>query len=68
LHDKDKLLRFGIDSFSLSHKQALKHYEECLAGMKALLHKANQRLSTECHPDKIKILVHVKDLAEKALR
>jgi len=65
---KDKLIRFGIDSCSLSNKQALEHFEECLMGIKALLLKVNQRLSSECEPDKVKILMHLKEIAVKALR
>ena len=67
-YSKDKLIQFGIDSCGLSNKQALKNYEECLTGMKALFNKVNKRLNDECETDKIQILMHLKELAVKALK
>jgi serine/threonine-protein kinase HipA len=66
-HAKDKLIEFGITSCGLSNKQALGFYSECLQGMSLLLNQVNHRLEAESQPDKIDLLVHLQNLAMKAL-
>ena len=67
-HSKDNLIRFAIESCSLSKKQALALYKECLLGIEKMLQEINQRLAIETEPDKVKILIKLQELSCSALQ
>ncbi len=62
-HNKEKLIAFGISACSLTKKEALSLFDECLAGMKELNLLVNARLKFEKDVNKCLVLERLQYLS-----
>lgn len=58
---KSQLQLFGVEHCDLTHAQAQKGWDECMVALTETSIEINARLETEQHPEKMAVLLHLKD-------
>lgn len=63
--DKKFIIRFGIESCSLTNKEACDNYDVCVSALADVKNEITLRVQNEKHEDKVSVLKHLLELISK---